>query len=1030
MTLLSGGTDYSVNPSAADIVGFDPSRDRLDFGDISVHGLILGKLQDGSAVIVNPWQDGDYQRILTADGTALRWDQLTLDNIAPVGNEHLRADLGAVLSWENGVGPLDTEGTVYVRSHEYGVQERVEGFDPSVDKLNFVYLGTRERVAATDTDEGLLITMQPSQQSVLLVGVRSSELVGRNLEFHFDQIEEDNLEAVFGFEAADLSLVDRTMLLTPEAPAGSTTDGYQTHIGSNVTSSGLMKPSEPMPSGHGILHDHDMAEASPVSGPLSLSASGSLYWGGMSGQLTITNTATTAVEGWQVTFDTPHANFQSWAGNAQVDSLENGQYRVTLSPAAWNGNIAAGSSITVDFNAVSNGLPNSGALTSALFFAGDAAPITQVGSSTELSSPPALDPEPEITPQPEVTPEPGPSDSTASGPLSLSASGSLYWGGMSGQLTITNTATTAVEGWQVTFDTPHANFQSWAGNAQVDSLENGQYRVTLSPAAWNGNIAAGSSITVDFNAVSNGLPNSGALTSALFFAGDAAPITQVGSSTELSSPPALDPEPEITPQPDITPEPEVTPEPEIIRQPDTGNSFSNGKRMVAYFEEWGIYSRDYLVQDIPVGDLTHINYSFFDVKANGDVTLFDPWAATDKRFTAAEQVSRTFTAGEWSDLSEERQQTYSAGSTFSTRVNGDGSVTVSGMPVGWDNSDMLAGNLGQLDLLSQLHPEINLGIALGGWTLSDEFSLALNDANGRDAFTDNLITTLQTYDFFNTIDFDWEYPGGGGLAGNAASNEDGVNFAATLQLLRQKLDLLSAETGERYEISVATAGGADKLANLNLSGLDPYVDFYNVMAYDFHGGWENRTGHQAAMTADPGGYDILTAVDQFRQNGVALDKVVLGAPAYTRAWGEVSAGDNYGLGESGQASAAPGSFEAGNYDQKDLITGIANDSSDLIWDDEAKAAFAYNENSRIWSSVETTATIAGKAAYVNEAGLGGMMFWALSNDATDNQSLIAAASDVLSGAIAPEQVAERSPGFDAVVGGDGTFSMSDFTDLA
>ena len=452
--------------------------------------------------------------------------------------------------------------------------------------------------------------------------------------------------------------------------------------------------------------------------------------------------------------------------------------------------------------------------------------------------------------------------------------------------------------------------------------------------------------------------------------------------------------------------------------------------MVAYFEEWGIYSRDYLVQDIPVGDLTHINYSFFDVKANGDVTLFDPWAATDKRFTAAEQVTRTFSATAWSELSDEQQQTYSSGQTFTSRSNGDGSVTVSGVPVGWESTDALAGNLGQLDLLSQLHPEINLGLALGGWTLSDEFSLALDDASGREMFTDNLITTLKTYDFFNTVDFDWEYPGGGGLDGNAASSQDGVNFAATLQLLRQKLNLLSRETGEQYEISVATAGGADKLANLNLSGLDPYVDFYNVMAYDFHGGWENSTGHQAAMTADPGGYDVVTAVDQFRQNGVALDKVVLGAPAYTRAWGEVSAGDRYGLGQSGRASAAPGSFEAGNYDQKDLITGIENDSFDLIWDDEAKAAFAYNDSSRLWSSVETAATIAGKAAYVNEAGLGGMMFWALSNDAVDDQSLIAAASDVLSGSMAAEVVAQRGPEFDAVLGGDGAFAMNDFIALA
>ena len=97
MVLLSGGLDYAVNPSGPDIIDFEPARDRLDFGDTSVHGLILGKLADGSAVIVNPWQESDYQRIFSSDGTALRWDQLTLNNIAPVGNEHLRADIGAVL---------------------------------------------------------------------------------------------------------------------------------------------------------------------------------------------------------------------------------------------------------------------------------------------------------------------------------------------------------------------------------------------------------------------------------------------------------------------------------------------------------------------------------------------------------------------------------------------------------------------------------------------------------------------------------------------------------------------------------------------------------------------------------------------------------------------------------------------------------------------------------------------------------------------------------------------------------------------
>ncbi|KGG27409.1 Chitinase [Prochlorococcus sp. MIT 0702] len=483
------------------------------------------------------------------------------------------------------------------------------------------------------------------------------------------------------------------------------------------------------------------------------------------------------------------------------------------------------------------------------------------------------------------------------------------------------------------------------------------------------------------------------------------------------------------PTTDFEPEPGTNDDAHLLEVSSTAIA-DGSKRIVGYFEEWGIYSRDFLVQDINVEDLTHINYSFFDVKANGDVNLFDSWAAIDKRYSAEEQVSRTFSADEWAALDDSRRSSYTDGSDFTTRTNGNGGVSVSGVPVGWDVNDELAGNLRQFALLKQLNPDISLGLALGGWTLSDEFSLALDDVAGRERFTDNVITTLETYDFFNTVDFDWEYPGGGGLSGNASSDQDGANFAATLKVLRQKMDLLETRTGEDYEISIATAGGQEKLANLNLPAIDAYVDFYNVMTYDFHGGWESVTGHQAAMTADAGGYDVVTAIQQFRNAGIAPEKVVLGAPTYTRAWGGVESGEKLGYGELGSANSAPGSYEAGNYDQKDLVTGINNGSYDLAWDDDAKAAYLYNDQEQIWSSIETPSTIAGKAAYVDAAELGGMMFWALSSDSSGEQSLIGAASDLLRGGASPDQVIARSPGFDVVFGGDGQFNISDFTTLA
>ena len=187
------GNVFTISPSSPDIVGFNPSTDRLEFGEVSVHNLIIGKTESGEVAIVNPWAwSPEYQVV-----SGVAYSDLTSENFGVIVNEHLRQDIGGVLSWELGVGPRDAN-TVYVRSHEYGVQERIENFDPATTKLRFLYFGTRERLSVDDTDEGLLISVEPTGQSVLLVGVAKSDLVPGNIEIHHDQIGEDQLEGPFG----------------------------------------------------------------------------------------------------------------------------------------------------------------------------------------------------------------------------------------------------------------------------------------------------------------------------------------------------------------------------------------------------------------------------------------------------------------------------------------------------------------------------------------------------------------------------------------------------------------------------------------------------------------------------------------------------------------------------------------------------------------------------------------------------------------------------------------------------------------
>ena len=747
---------------------------------------------------------------------------------------------------------------------------------------------------------------------------------------------------------------------------------------------------------------------------LNTSVSGNLYWGGMGGTLTLENTSDEPLTDWSVTFVTRQADVQVWSSNYEVVDLGDGLFEVTVTPPAWGAPIAAGESINLNFNANSVGLPTSGSLTDELFFAGETTSSvveTPVVEEVVAPTPEPVAPTP-IEPVVDVVPEP------TQGDLDVEVSITGGWGNVaSGNVTVTNnTGATVAKGYSVTFNSD-TNFTS-ISNFDFTSvqLDDGTYDITLSPKSWAGDLAAGASSSSYYQAEAGAAP---APTTPV--APVVTPVAEVIETVET-----VEPTETITPEPTQTPLDVVEGGTVLVdyESPDGGSD----KRIVTYFEEWGIYSRDVNLSDVDGQSMTHMNYSFFDVKADGSVTLFDEYAATQKRFSAEDSVSRTFTAEEYASVDSALIDTYNNSGNYTITESG-GNVTVQSLPVGWNDAGLNdAGNFEQLARFKELNPEVSLGFALGGWTLSDEFSTAYSTEAGQDQFVSDTIDILTEYDFFNVVDFDWEYPGGGGKDGNAASTEDGANFESVLSKLDAELDTLSAQTGQNYEISIATAGGYEKLENLNLEGIDQYVDFYNVMTYDFHGGWEGTTGHQAAMTGDANNYDVTGAVQVFEDAGVDLNKVVIGAPAYTRAWGGVEDGGTLGYQQSGQGADATGSFEAGVYDYKDLNQDVITGQTNLYWDDDNKAAFTYDGDE--FSSIETPATIAGKAAYVEEKDLGGMMFWALSNDAPGEYSLVEAADDVLNQGVSYDEVANRGPEFDGVIGGDGAFSMTDFTNLA
>lgn len=260
------------------------------------------------------------------------------------------------------------------------------------------------------------------------------------------------------------------------------------------------------------------------------------------------------------------------------------------------------------------------------------------------------------------------------------------------------------------------------------------------------------------------------------------------------------------------------------------------------------------------------------------------------------------------------------------------------------------------------------------------FQLASASDESRKTFARNIIDYVRKYNF-DGIDIDWEYP----------RADEKHQFTLLLKVLWEAI-ADEAETTKKKRLLLSAAVGVGRRrvdTSYEVTEIVKYLDFLNVMTYDFHGSWNRITGFKSPLFSrksnlrfDPQ-LSQEWAINYWIEKGAPRDKLVLGLTA---------AGNTYTLSDPNQhevGSSTEGAGNKGPYTQKrgflsyyEICEYIRNLGYEYVWDEEQSVPYIYMDNQ--WIGFDDYRSITKKTEWMINNSLAGAMMWSLDLDDFNN----------------------------------------------
>lgn len=249
-------------------------------------------------------------------------------------------------------------------------------------------------------------------------------------------------------------------------------------------------------------------------------------------------------------------------------------------------------------------------------------------------------------------------------------------------------------------------------------------------------------------------------------------------------------------------------------------------------------------------------------------------------------------------------------------------------------------------------PNLKVILGIGGWG-NDGFSDAALTPQSRYNFAREVRSWVDEYDL-DGIDIDWEYPGSS-AAGITSRPQDRENFTLLLQALRDVL-------GSDAWISVAGTGDASYIRNVDIAGIAPIINYFNIMAYDFTAGVTGAQGarHHSNLFPSDLAFNNISA-DLYVQNlinaGMPPEQLLLGLPLYGRNGATITR----------------------TFDE--IRRSYLNTNGYTVrWDNVAKAPYIVDQFGNFFLAFDNGLSIYFKGQYVADNCLGGLFTWQTNMD--------------------------------------------------